>query len=149
MMEKNLPDDLQTLLDERDCARLVAQYCHLIDHGQAASIADLFSEDGVWSSAKNTLNGREEIRAGFQVRQDASGRISRHVCCNAVMDIQDEAHASGVVYIALYRHDGEPGRSTSPAAAPSVVGEYRDAFVRTSDGWRFARRDFVAAFSDD
>jgi hypothetical protein len=148
-MTSDLTEDFQTLLDERDCVRLTAQYCHLIDHGEAARIAELFSEDGIWSSAKNTLTGREAIHDGFQVRQDAANRISRHVCCNALMEIHDEAHASGVVYVTLYRHDGEPEARVAPLGAPAIVGEYRDAFVRTADGWRFARRDFIAAFSSE
>jgi ketosteroid isomerase-like protein len=139
-------DDLQKLLIERECERLVTRYCHLVDHGQAARIADLFTEDGVWASPEATMTGREQIRAGFQRRQDNTARISRHVCCNLLIEVEDADHASGAVYLTLYRHDGDPARRVSPSAAPQVIGEYRDRFERTPDGWRIARREVEVSF---
>jgi ketosteroid isomerase-like protein len=140
-------DDLQRLLIERACGRLVTQYCHLIDHGEAARIAELFSEDGVWASPENTMDGREAIARGFTHRQNNKGRMSRHVCNNLLLDVIDENTASGVVYLTLYRHDGEEGRRTSPVGLPAIVGEYRDRFRKTADGWRFERRDIVTSFA--
>jgi len=139
-------DDLQKLLIERECERLVTKYCHLVDHGQAAQVAELFTEDGVWASPEATMTGREQIRAGFQRRQEDTARMSRHVCCNLLVEVVDEDHAGGVVYLTLYRADGDPARRVSPSAAPSVVGEYRDRFRRTPDGWRFAKREIEVSF---
>ena len=51
---------------ERECERLIAQYCHLVDHDEAAKIADLFTQDGVWKNINATMDGRDGIRAGFQ-----------------------------------------------------------------------------------
>jgi SnoaL-like domain len=139
-------DDLQKMLIERACERLVAEYCHFIDHGEAAKIASLFAEDGVWASGKIVRNGRAEIDAAFNRRQDNAGRISRHVCCNLLVDVIDENTATGVVYVTLYRHDGEAGRRSAPSDVPEIVGEYRDQFVRTAEGWRFKRRDVGVSF---
>jgi ketosteroid isomerase-like protein len=140
-------DDLQRLLIERACGRLVAQYCHVIDHGEAARVAELFTEDGVWASPENTMTGRAAILKGFTNRQNNKGRMSRHVCNNLLLDVIDENTASGVVYLTLYRHDAEEGRRTSPAQPPAVVGEYRDRFRNTADGWRFERREIVVSFA--
>ena len=140
-------DDMQRLLIERACARLVTEYCHFVDHGEAAKIADQFTEDGVWASARDVRIGREAIAKSFQRRQDNTARISRHVCCNLLIDVIDENNAKGVVYLTLFRHDGDPGRRISPAQLPDVVGEYRDTFVRTADGWRFKRREIHASFA--
>ena len=131
---------------ERACERLVTRYCHLIDHGEAGRVAELFSEDGVWKSPQVTMNGCEELQQGFGARQNNTRRMSRHVCNNLLIDVQDEDHATGTVYLTLYRHDGEPGRPFSPTQAPSMIGEYRDRFVRTEDGWRFAFREIDASF---
>jgi ketosteroid isomerase-like protein len=139
-------DDLERLMIERSCERLVTEYCHLVDHDEAARVADLFAEDGVWTSPENTMTGQTAIRAGFERRQRNAGRVSRHVCSNLLIEVIDPEHASGVVYLTLYRHDGEPGRGAAPSAAPSIVGEYRDSFVRTAEGWRFQRRDTVVSF---
>jgi len=139
-------DDLERLLIERACARLVTEYCHFVDHGEAAKIADQFTEDGVWTSPENTMSGRDAIRRGSQIRQDNVERMSRHVCNNILIDVIDDNNARGVVYLTLYRHDGKPERSVSPSDVPAIVGEYRDTFVRTPAGWRFKRREVVVSF---
>ena len=137
---------LQRLLIERECGALVTDYCHFVDHGEAARIADLFTKDGVWTSEQVTMSGRDELAAGFQRRQDQAARMSRHVCNNLRLEVIDEDHAQGTVYLTLYRHDGEPGRRLSPLEQPEMVGEYRDEFVRTSDGWRISRREIEISF---
>lgn len=117
------------------------EYTHLVDGGEAAAVADLFAADGVWSSGPARYEGRDAIRAAFARRQ-ASDRTSRHVCTNLRIDVVDDDHATGLVYLTLYRFDGDgPGRPD-----PDLVGEYRDAFVRTTEGWRFAERTAHAPF---
>ena len=36
-------DPIERLLAERECERLVYAYCHLIDHGEAGEVGDLFT----------------------------------------------------------------------------------------------------------
>jgi hypothetical protein len=135
-------DDLERMQIEQACLRLVTEYCHLVDHGEAARIADLFTDDGVWMKTE----GRAALQQFFQSRQDDIGRMSRHVCDNTLIDVLDADRARGVTYLTLYRHDGEPGRHVSPLVGPVLLGEYRDTFVRTPDGWRFERRDLIIDF---
>ena len=139
-------DDMRRVQIERECQRLVTAYCHYVDHGEAERVADLFSEDGVWASPELTMDGREQVRKGFARRQANVGRMSRHVCNNLLVDVIDEEHAEGIVYLTLYRHDGEDGRRLSPLEGPALVGEYRDRFVRTPEGWRIARREIAISF---
>ena len=131
---------------ERECERLVTSYCHYIDHGTAERVADLFSEDGVWSSAEATFDGREAIRKAMGERQADAGRMSRHVCNNLLIDVINEDSAEGTVYLTLYRHDGKEGRRLSPLEGPLMVGEYRDQFVRGAKGWRISRREVSVDF---
>ena len=138
-------NDLERMLIERACERLVTEYTHLVDHGEAARIADLFTDDG---SLLPAAEGREAIRAFLQARQDHAGRASRHVCTNTLIEVHDGDRASGVTYLTLYRHDGEPDRTESPLDGPVYAGEYRDTFVRTADGWRFSRREIVLDFRE-
>lgn len=140
-------DDAQRMLIERACERLVTEYCHFIDHGEAVRVGDLFVTDGVWAFGKDVRSGRDAILKGFQDRQDNAGRISRHICSNFLIDIIDKDSASGVVYFTLFRHDGEPGARFAPAQLPTSIGEYRDTFVRTADGWRIKRRDITVSFT--
>ena len=43
-------DRLETLLAERDCERLTYRYCRFADCGEASRLAELFTEDGVFST---------------------------------------------------------------------------------------------------
>ena len=139
-------DQSEEILIERDCERLVTAYCHYVDHGSAERIAELFSEDGVWTSAEVTMDGREAIQKAMAVREANAARMSRHVCNNFMLNIIDADHAEGTVYLTLYRYDGKEGRALSPLEGPVMVGEYRDQFVRTEDGWRISRREIEVDF---
>jgi ketosteroid isomerase-like protein len=142
-----MTDDLQTLLDERAIERLIAVYCHLVDFGDAPAIADLFVAEGRWTSAEVDMDGQDQIRAGFTRRQAVTRRQSRHLCTNVVVDVDGDT-ATSLCYLVNYRHDSQTGVAESPAPAglPKYVGEYRDRFVRTPDGWRFSERRFELAF---
>jgi hypothetical protein len=61
--------------------------------------------------------------------------------------VRDASAVDGVVYLTLWRHDGDEGRRVAPLDQPALVGEYRDEFVRTPDGWRFARREVEVSFA--
>lgn len=141
---------IDRFLIERECERLVAQFCHYVDHGQAQRIADLFSEDGVWTApGVVTLTGRAELRAGLGERQAKTSRVARHVCSNLLVEVLDEERAEGVVYVTIYRHDrreGESDEDPAPVELPLMLGEYRDRYVRTPEGWRIARREVAVAF---
>ena len=60
----------------------------------------------------------------------------------------DGDEATSLCYLVNYRHDSDTGVAEVPAPAglPKYVGEYRDRFVRTDEGWRFAERRFDLAF---
>lgn len=138
---------LQQIADERACERLVTLYTHLVDFGDAAAIADLFTADGVWRTDEFSMDGQDEIRAGFGRRQGVARRQSRHVCTNVIITVDGEA-ATGLCYLVNYRHDSETGQAEKPAPAdvPKFVGEYHDTFVRTAAGWRFKDRYCDMAF---
>ena len=135
-------DALTKLLDERACERLVIDYTHFVDFGEAARIADLFTDDGVWEADGVRMDGRDAIRAGFGARQGVTRRTSRHVCTNLAVTLTGPDEATGLSYLVNYRHDSKTGTAELPAPVghPKFVGEYHDRFVRTPDGWRIRRR---------
>lgn len=53
-----------------------------------------------------------------------------------------DGRVTGTTLLTVFMHDGH-GRGP---AAPSVVGEDTDEFVRTDAGWRFASRTFETLF---
>ncbi|MBM4244572.1 MAG: nuclear transport factor 2 family protein [Deltaproteobacteria bacterium] len=139
---------LSRLLHERACERLVIDYTHLVDFGEAARIADLFTESGVWEAEGIRMEGRDAIRAGFGARQGVTRRTSRHVCTNVAITLTGPDEATGISYLLNYRHDSTTGTAERPAPVghPKFVGEYHDRFVRTADGWRIAHRRCTLAF---
>ncbi|MGE4605509.1 MAG: nuclear transport factor 2 family protein [Myxococcota bacterium] len=139
-------DAIERMAIERECERLVTRYCHIIDHGEASRVAELFSKDGAWRAPGVVMQGNEEIRVGFTAREANRARMSRHVCNNLLIDVVDENNATGVVYLTLYRHDGDEERRVSPLDGAEMVGEYRDRFERTADGWRMAERSTHVSF---
>lgn len=147
-------DDLERLLAERACERLIVDYCRYVDFGEASRIADLFTEDGTWAGPDVRMVGRDDIRAGFLRREGVTRRVSRHVCTNVGIDVVAEDEAVGLCYLVNFRHDRRDGEGAGrpddggpvPSDVPKYVGEYRDRFRRTAEGWRFAERHFELAF---
>jgi uncharacterized protein (TIGR02246 family) len=141
-------DAIHRLLDERACERLVIDYTHFVDLGEAARIADLFTDDGVWEADGVRMDGRDAIRAGFGARQRVTRRTSRHVCTNLAVTLTGPDEATGLSYLVNYRHDSKTGTAELPAPVghPKFVGEYHDRFVRTADGWRIAHRRCTLSF---
>ncbi len=131
---------------EEACARLIVDYTHFVDHGRAAEIAGQFTDDGVWESDDARYEGGAAIRKAFQARQDQTARTSRHVCTNIAVRVIDHDSAEGLTYLTLYRSDDELDNGAAPLRGPLLVGEYRDRFVRTPGGWRFAHRRIDVAF---
>lgn len=141
-------DDFERMVAERACERLIVEYCRRVDFGDAGRIADLFTEDGIWSGVDLVLTGRAEIREWFVRREALSRRVSRHVCTNVGVDVVAADEARSICYLINYRHDRREGDDAMPVPAdvPKFVGECRDHFRRTPDGWRFAQRHVDVAF---
>ncbi len=141
-------DDLDRLLAERACERLIVEYCRRVDFGEAGRIAELFTEGGRWEGTDLVLDGREEIRAWFERREAVARRVSRHVNTNVAIDVLDEDRAESLCYLINYRRDRAEGdeRYPVPGDIPKYVGELRDRFERTSEGWRFSARKVDVAF---
>lgn len=141
-------DELDRILVERSCERLINEYSRLVDFGEAAAVADLFTEDARWEGTDLILTGREEIRAWFEKREAVTRRVSRHVFTNVVVDVLSESEAKALSYMINFRHDRPEGDETVPVPmeVPKWMGEARDTFRLTDEGWRFSSRRVEPAF---
>jgi hypothetical protein len=70
---------LDVIVAERACERLLYEYARCIDGGDAADVAELFTDDAVWLADDIDMRGREAIRKAFNGRQSVTRRQSRHV----------------------------------------------------------------------
>jgi uncharacterized protein (TIGR02246 family) len=129
---------------ERECSRLILRSVRAFDERDWAAYASLFTSDGVFIRANAPdapLVGRDAIRAALAGRP--ASRLTRHLCTNIEIDVIDAEHAAGFCYLLLYAGDASQPQSAAgrPADGIQRVGEYRDAFVRTDEGWLIGRRE--------
>jgi hypothetical protein len=142
-------DALDRMLVERACERLIYEYSRLVDFGEAAAVASLFTEDGRWQGTELLLEGRGEIRAWFEKREAIGRRVSRHVFTNVLVDAVSETEAKSLSYMINFRHDRAEGDDSIPVPMeePKWVAEVEDTFRLTPDeGWRFSSRYVKPAF---
>ncbi len=130
---------------ELACQRLVHAYAVHRDRLDAAAFGDLFSEDATLSVLGSTFTGRAEI---MQRLLDADPAVmSHHHMSTVLITAQSTDKASGVSYATVYI---APAAGAKPAEVEgfTAVGEYHDRFVKTSDGWKIAAREFVFKVRD-
>ena len=126
---------------EQECTRLINDYANLNDQARWEDVAALYAEDGLMtrpSAPDQPIIGREAILAAFQSRPP---RISKHVCANIVVTVESETEASAYSVILLFSGKAaDDGGLPIRDDAPPLVGDFRDRFTLTDDGWRFSER---------
>lgn len=139
-----LTDEAAVAAIERECLRLVLRSIRVFDEQDWRAYASLFTEDGVFVRANQPdepLAGREAIRAALAARP--ASRLTRHLCTNIEIEVLDAEHARGFCYLLLYAGDISQRESAAGRLADDCqrMGEYRDTFLRTGEGWRIGRRE--------
>jgi uncharacterized protein (TIGR02246 family) len=124
------------------CTNLVLDYAYFRDRPDAEGVANLFTEDAQLTVLGQTFVGRAAIAK--RIRHAADGPVFRHMMSTIRIFPDDETHAHGVSYVAVYTAPAGP--LPRPLHQPAAVGEYHDRFVLTESGWKIARREFVAVF---
>lgn len=126
---------------EWECARLINLYANLNDAGRWEEVAALYAADGLMTrptAPDAPIVGREALLASFLARPP---RASRHVVGNIVVEVESETSASAYSVILLFTGAaGEDGGLPVKDEGGPLVGDYRDRFVLTGDGWRFSER---------
>jgi hypothetical protein len=116
--------------DYIEIQQLYARYNVAIDSGDAEGYAACFTPDGVFNKQ---FKGHDGL-TGFikQWREKMNGANRRHWNTNLVITPTAEG-AKGTVYLFLMDVGVRP---------PTIMtaAKYDDELVKTSDGWRFTRR---------
>lgn len=121
----------------RDAIRqLAAVYAHGVDRGRFGEVVALFAPQGVLEvDDGRRMTGHDEITAFFRSTADdvRNGRarpllLRHHVSSHHIL-VESRYAARGWAYFVVFTERG-----------PDHWGRYRDAYVHTTDGWRFASR---------
>jgi hypothetical protein len=137
--------DLDQLLAERACARLIAEFVRRLDLGTPSDVAELWTEDGVWEwpGGDRRIAGRAALAEYFGARP--ADRLSRRLCTNVLVDVLGPDDAEATSSFVTFRVDGWTGGLLPPPPA-TQVGHYADRFRRVDGRWLLAHRTTVLAF---
>lgn len=117
--------------------KLVADYSHAADDGDAEAFGALFAEDGVLDLGTAAMEGRQQI-AEFGAAVPSRIPGARHHVSNLSIRV-DGPTASARSYLQVF------GTAPTEGAAPSIVtsGRYLDEFKLVHGRWLFARRRLI------
>jgi hypothetical protein len=133
------------LLAIHGCTALMHEYGYRFDHGAGVAVAELFVDDGEWTSPAVTCRGRDELIAFFRLRDELTERITRHVVTNVTVDVQSADRATARSIAVEFRGvRGSDGLTTE--TRPAVIGDYEDEFVQIDGVWKFRRRRVALEF---
>lgn len=135
-MADALSGRLQALEDREAIRNLIASYGPLADSGDAQAVAALWTSDGVYA-----VDGFPEARGHAAIAALIEGPVHRdlmsdgcaHVLSPPVITLAGD-QATALCHSIVFRKTGA-GWDTVRVAANNWQ------FVRTSEGWRAARRD--------
>ena len=119
-----------TAEDHAQIHQLYARYVQAIDFGEAVAWADTFTPDG---SFGDDVTGRDALIAFAEEYHEANGDAPRHWYGALVLTPTAEG-AEGRCYAVTFN---------SRTQSLMWTGTYRDALVKTPDGWRFALRQLT------
>jgi hypothetical protein len=125
----------QELADREEIRDLIAIYAHRVANGE--SIADLFTDDGVWTirrlpdQAVEVVSGMKELTEHFK------------------KSAPEAEHPMPMIHNFLIKLDGDKGQGLNSnelrisVEGKSIIasGYYEDLYRRVDGRWRFARRD--------
>ena len=126
--------------DVLDIQELVARYPYTLDNGGEGgrALAELFTEDGVFVTPQATYTGRDALLKMASGHRPGQGpAYARNHAMNPLLEATPEG-AKGRVYAVIIAL----GENKQPS---SIVtgGHFEDTYVKTQQGWRFKRRQFI------
>jgi 3-phenylpropionate/cinnamic acid dioxygenase small subunit len=133
--------------DQRQIRDLISAYSYTYDGKDIEDYLALFTKDCVWEAYPSGAStpmvkaaNREELRAVTTQRLamlQQKGIQSRHYQTNTLLVARADGQVEGKTLLNLVWQ--------MPGEKPYTVttGVYRDLFVKTEGGWKFAKRTFL------
>jgi len=129
---------------ERDCAMLSIVFARYVDTRDYDKLIALFTPDAVLDRRGELVAGRDAIRAMMDARP--ADLRTRHICTNIEITPIGKKSAEGLTVFTLYRGKEKNAAEPADLTGPAFVGEYKDRFEKTTEGWRIARREVRLIF---
>jgi len=141
-----------TAMDYIEIKQLAARFAFAYDTGAdgGCEFADLFTPDGEFQP--DQVKGRDQLAALARLGDHGPFQTSLYMMNHVIEAAPEGAH--GKQYVAHIRHDNNippvpPGESQwnlvgqqRGSLAPDG-GHLEDVYVKTTEGWRFKRREFI------
>jgi hypothetical protein len=121
------------------CERLCRQYCLYSDTSDWDAMAATFAENAVFvrpTMPDTEHMGKADILAAFRKRPPITVQHQLH---NVLIDVVSPTEATGHCALSFLMAPGND-EPLPRVGGPIHFGEFRDRFVLTSDGWKFAER---------
>ena len=131
--------ETEKLAIEWQCEKLCRQFANYNDQNDFRALCDLFTTDGsFWrpSAPDVEIKGRDTIYQAFLKRP---ALVIRHIVTNCVIDVLSATEATGLSYL-IFLAAPLTAEPLPLIAGPLHVGECRDRFVKTKEGWKFQER---------
>lgn len=139
--------DLEEMLIERECHKLMVRYNLYNDGLDVEGFVSLFTEDCVFAKVvpepRYEVHGHDGLRASMKHIIINSPRLRRHLLVNPQIIVLSEDEAEGFCLgLAIF---GPAGDRTLPVPVGGIelVGEYHDRYRRTPQGWKIASRELT------
>jgi len=131
----DLDEALRRLVDEAEIRGLSLRYAQAVDRRDADALTALFTPDGALEGSGVVSRGREQIG---KIPPMMKRRYDKtyHTLFNQFVAVDGDAATGEVYSMAHHLNRQEDGRTCDLVMAIT----YRDRYVRTADGWRFAHR---------
>jgi hypothetical protein len=131
-------------VDRQQILDLISRYSYDWDGKDAAAFSALFQDNAALSTysagtlSRNVRSNKERLARAHDQFQSftAQGIQTRHYQTNTILERMSDGTVRGdTLFQVVWQYAGDP--------APKLVhsGMYRDLFIKTPAGWRFAGRE--------
>jgi ketosteroid isomerase-like protein len=124
------------------CERLSIAFANNIDRRDYPAVLDLFVDDAVVDRTGTIIRGKPALSAWLEARP--ADIVTRHICSNIDIVQSGPGEAEGVTYFTFYK--AAAVTAVCEVDGPEMIGEYRDTFTLTAQGWKFLTRKIIVVF---
>jgi len=137
-------DEIERIKIRFDIEDLNAAFTYCLDHDRVGELANLFTDDAIYTHGDRHSDGREAIYELFSKRLAAGPRTARHLYSGRRVTIETAKYARGESICLTFGADELP--PISPAI-PYLVADFSDRYVLCADNkWRIKQRNISRIF---